>query len=182
MRGLRKTLWVGFGCSLVFLFACVTINIYFPAEEVRSVAGEIVHDIRGKGVGEEKAPQQDDKSSRLLQNLLAFAAPKAWAGEVTAVSNPTIRALKEKMKKRFNRMKPYYAKGMLKEGDDGYVSLGSLEGLGLKEKRDLKSLVNAENQDRKALYSEVAKAMNIDPGQIGKVAEIFAKEWKKSLK
>jgi len=54
--------------------------------------------------------------------------------------------------------------------------------LGLKEKRDLNNLVTAENNDRKTLYEEVAKALKIDPGQIGKVAEIFAKEWQRSVK
>ncbi|UCH19598.1 MAG: hypothetical protein JSU83_13535 [Deltaproteobacteria bacterium] len=33
--------------SILLIFACVTINIYFPAEKVESVAGEIVEDIRG---------------------------------------------------------------------------------------------------------------------------------------
>ena len=79
-------------------------------------------------------------------------------------------------------MRPFYQKGGLKEGDDGYVSLGSTQGLGLKEKRDLKNLVDAENLDRKTLYGEVAKALKIDPGQYGKIAAIFAKEWQKPVR
>ena len=71
---------------------------------------------------------------------------------------------------------------MLKEGENGYVSIGSTEGLGLKDERNLKALVDAENKDRKSLYSEVAKALKIDPGQAGRIADIFAKEWKKSIK
>ena len=65
------------------------------------------------------------------------------------------------------------------EGDDGYLSIAKTGGLGLKEKRDLTSLVRAENDDRKALYHEVAKALKIDESQTSKVAEIFAKEWQK---
>ena len=52
----------------------------------------------------------------------------------------------------------------------------------MKEKRDLKSLVEAENRYRKQLYAEVAKALKIDASQINKVAEIFAKEWQKSVR
>ena len=59
--------------------------------------------------------------------------------------------------------------------------LGETPGLGLKEKRDLKSLVEATNQNRANLYQEVAKALKIDPSQVGKVGETFAKEWKKAL-
>jgi hypothetical protein len=54
--------------------------------------------------------------------------------------------------------------------------------LNLKEKRDLNGLVDAENSDRKTLYSEVAKALKIDPGQIGRIAGIFAKEWQKPVR
>jgi uncharacterized protein YdbL (DUF1318 family) len=168
-------------CSL-FIFACVTINIYFPAEKVESVAGEIVKDIRGKQGGVEKKTPKNQKDSLSMQTILAFLCPVSHAEEVITVSNPTIRALKKNMKVRFGQMKPFYGKGMLIEGNNGYVSIKSTGGLGLKEKRNLKALVDAENSDRKSLYKEVAKALKIDPGQISKIAGIFAKEWKKSIK
>ena len=176
----RKTLWTAsIFCSL-FIFACVTINIYFPAEKVESVAGEIVNDIRGrKGGGDEGTPQKDDKSSVVTKTLFALICTDAWAEDVTTVSNPTIRALKQKMKSRYAQMKPFYQKGMLKEGNNGYVSMGNTGGLGLKDKRNLKSLIDAENNDRRSLYAEVEKALEIDPSQINKVGEIFAKEWQK---
>ncbi len=53
--------------------------------------------------------------------------------------------------------------------------------LNLKEKRDLKNLVEAENKDRKRLYAEVAKALDIDPSQTEKVAKIFADKWQESV-
>ena len=179
---LTKSMVLILSFMFLFLFACVTINIYFPAEKVESVAGEIVDEIRGKkGGGEEKSPSPD-KNSLLRKTLLALSASRAWAQEATTVSNPTIRALKGKMKNRFARMRPFYQKGALKEGGNGYVSLGSTQGLGLKDKRDLKNLVDAENRDRKTLYNEVAKALKIDPGQSGKIAAIFAKEWQKPVR
>jgi uncharacterized protein YdbL (DUF1318 family) len=161
--------------------ACVTINIYFPAEKVESVAGEIVQEIRGKETDTEKAPEIKKNSALPNQFILALVASVAYAQDVTEVSNPTIRGLKDKMKARFDQMKPFYQKGAIGEGDNGYVSIKSTDGLGLKEKRDIKALVDAENNDRRQLYQEVAKALNIDPGQLNRVAEIFAKEWKKSV-
>jgi hypothetical protein len=180
MKSYLKVFWI---MTLIFtlsVFACVTINIYFPAEKVKSVAGEIVHDIRGDTGIEKPAPSKDDNSSILNDVVLALFCQNAWAEEITTVSNPTIRALKEKMKERYALLKPYYGSGALTEGDDGYVSLGNAEGLGLKEKRDLTALIEAENGDRETLYEEVAKALNIDPSQINKVAEIFAQEWQKA--
>lgn len=179
MKMYQKPLWMGTLFMVISIFACVTINIYFPAEKVESVAGEIVDDIRGRKSGEKKNSLKNDKDSYLRNTLLSFAPSLVWAQDVTGVSNPTIRALKEKMKERYTLMKPYYDKGSLTEGNDGYVSLEKIKGLGLKQKRDLKTLVEAENKDRETLYKEVAKALKIDVNQVHKIAEIFAKEWQK---
>lgn len=167
--------------SFLFVMACVTINIYFPAEKVESVAGEIVNDIRGKHPGKEESPPSKKQDSCFRKTLLAFSPSLVWADEVTTVSNPTIRALKTRMKARFEEMKPFYQKRMLVEGDDGYVSLGNTGGLNLKDLRNLKTLVSAENSDRSALYNEVAQALKIDSSQVNRVGGIFAKEWQKSV-
>lgn len=161
---------------MIFTFACVTINIYFPAEKVESVAGEIVKDIRGQ---EKEEPDKGDKTSFWMNLLSGLQANSAWAEEATTVSNPTIRALKERMKANYQQMKPFYAKGAVVEDNSGYVSLGNTQALDIKEKRDLNALVAAENSMRKQLYEEVAKALKIDLSQINRVGEIFAKEWKK---
>ena len=167
-----KPIWIAFTLIILGLFACVTINIYFPAEQVKSVAGEIVDEIRGR--------ESEKNDETLLRKIdLALSGGIAWAQDVINVSNPTIRALKERMKKRYSQLKAHYDNGKLKEGNDGYLAIAKTDGLKLKEKRDLTSLVKAENDDRRALYAEVAKALKIDPSQTSKVAEIFAKEWQK---
>jgi uncharacterized protein len=185
----QKSLWIllfsiAFFAFACLAFACVTINIYFPAEKVESVADEIVRDVRGqKETDKEKAsPPKSDKNSSWIKTLFALAPETAWADEVTTVSNPAIRTLKDRLKSNFAQMKPYYQKGMVIEGANGYVSLGNIDSLGLKEKRDLKSFADAENQYRRQLYEEVAKALKIDLGQINRVAEIFAKEWQKPVR
>lgn len=182
MKVQQKYIWTSLLCMMVSVFACVTINIYFPAEKVKSVAGDIVHDIRGDKGDENDNSLKNEKDSLLIKTLLALGPASAWADEVTAISDPTIRALKEKLKGLYQQMKPYYQKGMLKESNNGYVSIGDIKGLGLKEKRNLKTLVDTENKTRKGLYGEVAKALKIDSSQVNKIAEIFAKEWQKPVK
>lgn len=169
--------------SLLALGACVTINIYFPAEKVESVAGEIVQDIRGMKPQDETEAAPPKKSSSLAHPVrLASLVGTAWADEVTMVSNPAIRALKQQMKERYPVLKPHLKSGALQEGADGYLSVADAGALSLKDRRDLGGLVEAENRDRRALYQEVAKALKIDLSQTGQVAAIFAKEWQKSLK
>jgi hypothetical protein len=181
MKFYRRTLLAAVSLLSVLIFACVTINIYFPAEKVESVAGEIVNEIRESGDEQEKS-KDNEKTSFFKQIMLAFSCPLAFADEVTSVANPTIRALKKKMKDRYPKMKPFYKKKMLKEDDNGYVSLANTKGLKLKVKRNLKSLIEAENKDRKQLYKEIAKALKIEPAQINKIADIFAKEWQKPVR
>jgi uncharacterized protein YdbL (DUF1318 family) len=181
MKMFQKPVWTAMVFAMITLLACVTINIYFPAEKVESVAGDIVNDIRGKKP-DQKGSQSKNDGAFLPEIRIAFSLSSAWAEDVTTVSNPTIRALKEKMKARFQELKSYYQKGALKEGNNGYLSVSKTGDLNLKEKRDLNGLVDAENSDRKTLYSEVAKALKIDPGQIGRIAEIFAKEWQKPVR
>jgi uncharacterized protein YdbL (DUF1318 family) len=181
MKTTRKTLWITASLFSFLVFACVTINIYFPAEKVKSAAEEIVDEIRGQKTDGDQSLLK--KNGLSVSNTLAtFLCSRVWAAEALTVSNPTIRALKQRMKARYARMRPYYDKGVLREKDDGYVALGNTAGLGLKEKRDLNSLVSAENSDRKRLYQEIAKAMNIDPSQVNRIGEIFAKQWQKPVR
>jgi len=180
MNSYKKIAYISLFSMLFFVVACVTINIYFPAEKVGTVAKDIVDEVRGQKNSPKDA--DEDKTS-FLENVIFYASSSvAFADDETSVSNPTIRALKEKLKQRFPRMKPYYQIGLLKEQDDGYVSLVSTKGLNLKQKRDLKNMVKAENRDRHDLYLAVAKALNISPSEVNRVAEIFAGQWKKSVR
>jgi uncharacterized protein len=169
--------------AILSVGACVTINIYFPAEKVEAVAGEIVQEVRGlQPEKDTDAPPKNKSSSLQRPMLVASLVATAWAAEdVTTVSNPTIRALKQQMKDRYPLLKPHFNSGVLREGADGYVGLANAGALNLKDKRDVTGLVDAENKDRRVLYQEVAKALKIDSAQTDRVAAIFAKEWQKSL-
>lgn len=163
-------------CLLAF-GACVTINIYFPAEQVESVAEDIVDDIRGENSDDEQEAEDGGQSVVRSGSLLAGLLPDAHAQDATTVSNPTIRALKNRMKNRYAQLKPWYEKNLLVEKDNGYLATGNLNGVSIKDRRAIQSLVDAENNDRQALYREVAKSMNIDPSQVDRVAKIFAGQW-----
>jgi uncharacterized protein YdbL (DUF1318 family) len=176
----------------IVLFACVTINIYFPAEKVETMAEGIVEDIRGKE--DKKSPKSSDpkpynqdpskKDSEPLSHifrLLDIIGPRSvFAQEATEVSNATIRALKEKMRKRYPQMKSFFTQGVIKEGDNGYIIEGDTRKVDLKTRSRIKKLMKAENGDRKKLYKEVAAALKIDPSQIQQIEEIFTEQWKKS--
>ncbi|MBW2567683.1 MAG: hypothetical protein JRE24_12660, partial [Deltaproteobacteria bacterium] len=121
MKSHRKPWFVVVISITICVFACVTINIYFPAEKVESMAGEIVDDIRSNETEEQEEPMGNEQSSLLRKTLRALSCSYAWAEEATSVSNATIRALKGQMKSRYAQLKRYYQQGMLTEGDNGYL-------------------------------------------------------------
>jgi len=160
-----KTVWV-----LLFMFvlySCVTVNIYFPAQEAQEKAKKIVNEIRGK---------IDKKTSPTSLNFNIFIQNAYASNRALNITNAKIETVKRSMKTRFKKMIPYYKNGYLAELINGYVKIYKTPH-SLKDKMILKKLVSNENNDRKILYKEVAKALNIQSSQIDKLQKIFAKQW-----
>jgi uncharacterized protein YdbL (DUF1318 family) len=163
------------------VLACVTVNIYFPAKEVEQKAQEIVDEIRKKEPTP-PSPAPPSPRSSLRDFLAGFrCAGVAFAQKEAEVSSPAIRGLKAQMKDRYPRLLPFFQKGSLGEGNKGYLELKDTGGMTLQEKREVQNLMEAENADRRTLYQEVAKSLNISPDQLLRVQRIFAEKWQQSL-
>jgi uncharacterized protein YdbL (DUF1318 family) len=175
-----KTKHVGFAAAaavLSLVLACITVNIYFPEATVKKAADEIVDEIRKKDAQDKTAPETIKKEARLFQTAGFSFVPMAYAQQETTVSNPAIRALKDSMKQRFPSLKPFYDGGNVGETNNGLVEIRSEDGLDLRQKATLRGLVKDENADRMKLYAEVAKALNIQASEIGRIQKIFATSW-----
>ena len=161
--------------GILMLISCITVNIYFPEAAVKKTAEDIVNEIRDKEARKEKEKEKEQK--------IAFTwAPSLFAQAETTVSSPGIRELKESLKRRFPKLVPFFDAGRLGEANDGTVQARDESGLSLADKAALRNLVKDENGDRRALYAEVAKAMAIDAGQVGRVGKIFAEVWSKNAR
>ena len=165
--------------GLVFVLACITVNIYFPEATVKQAAAEIVEEIRKDDIGK-KAPQAALELPALRGSSTFSLVPAAYAQEATTVSTPAIRALKESLKNRFALLKPYFEAGNIGETNTGLLEVRDESGLNLQAKAALRNLVKDENGDRAKLYAEVAQALKIEASQIEKIQKIFAAEWAKS--
>ncbi len=167
-------LWI-----LSIFMACVTVNVYFPAKEVEKKAGDIVDDIRKMEPSPPPPPSRPQSSINQLYELIVNSR-LAYAQKGDEVSPPAVQSLKQHIRDRFPRLVPFFQKGAIGEGRTGFVEMLENKGMTPAEKNDMKSLVEAENRDRRALYQEVAKSMNISSDQIGKVQRIFAQKWQHS--
>jgi uncharacterized protein YdbL (DUF1318 family) len=84
------------------------------------------------------------------------------------------------MKSRYNQLSPFFKQGVLGESGRGLLVIKNLSGINLKDKAQVKRLVDAENSDSMALYKAVSKALNISVSEIARVQEIFSEEWQKT--
>jgi uncharacterized protein YdbL (DUF1318 family) len=173
---LKRTLFV----PLFLVSACVTVNIYFPAAAVERAADQIVKETwGGPGEPEKTAPQPQSRYFELptaIANLSFIGAAHAQEADIN-VSNPAIRALKDSIKRRSEALKPYMDLGNLGIAQDGLLVIRNNDGLSLKQRAEIKQLIDAENRDREALYLEIAKANNIPNENIPRIKSIFAKSW-----
>ncbi|HYD48782.1 MAG TPA: DUF1318 domain-containing protein [Terriglobales bacterium] len=160
------------------LLGCITVNVYFPAPEVRQAAEEIVEETWG---GAAPLPPPAEGESRLPGEGGGYAwslVRAAHAADVDInVSTAAIRALKDRMKTRADQLKPHLSAGRVGIAQSGMLSVRGLEGLTLKDQATVRRLVDAENADRLALYREIAKANNFGEERVADVQRIFADTW-----
>jgi uncharacterized protein YdbL (DUF1318 family) len=179
MGGKRR--WL-IGLLMVLLVSCVTVNIYFPAAAIQKAADQIVDDVRkipepAPGPEPEQKPDKSSLLDRVRVVRLGPAEAQAAAVDVN-VSTPAIRNIRASLANRFPQLQPLYAKGAIGETSTGVIAARDTGALSLKEKADLNRLVEQENADRQALYTEIIRANSLDSGQLGEVQRLFANSWR----
>jgi len=158
--------------------ACITVNIYFPAPQVRAAAEEIVEETWGAGEAgapEDGAPPPDG-GARLMRWLGTATAHAADDPDIN-VSTAAIRALKAAMKDRSDQLKPFLSAGNVGIANTGMLVVRSLDGVSLSDQAKIRRLVEAENRDRMALYGEIAEANDFPRDRIADIQKIFAETW-----
>jgi len=167
--------------AIVTAVSCVTVNIYFPAEEVRGVADRIVDEVWGEratdGGPAQPAPPPVKPPAQPGSSFLRLGPAAATAAQNIDVSTPEIRAIREALKERSGYLFLYFDSGHVGIALDGSVKVRSTDGMGLKQRAEAQRLVEAENQDRQRLYLEIARA-NGFPDKAAEVQAIFAESWR----
>lgn len=158
------------------IVACVTVNIYFPAAEVQKAADKIVDDIRTKTEGSPAAPAEKPGPTSFLD--FTFGVRPAYAEVNIDMSTPAIRGIKESIKSRYAQLKAFYDKGAIGENNKGLIEAKDTAGLNLQERSLVNKLIDQENKDRAALYSEIANANKLGSDSVPQIKKIFANSWR----
>jgi uncharacterized protein YdbL (DUF1318 family) len=115
-----------------------------------------------------------------LKTALLFAA-LLGAGQALAQANleintPGIASIQSSMQRRHSELAPLYASGAVGLTRDGNVALRDPAVVPLAQRAAANSLIAAENQDRAALYREIARANN-HPEWEGEIRSTFGQRW-----
>jgi uncharacterized protein YdbL (DUF1318 family) len=80
---------------------------------------------------------------------------------------PAVKSALDSRRERFEQVRAYKEKGVIGENNRGYVEL-------LSEDSDAKSLVEAENRDRRLIYKAIVEQNNLASSELEKVEQAFA--------
>lgn len=186
---LKKMSWPVFS---LFLTACVTINIYFPAAAAEEAARTIVRDVLGAPLPEQKEnkeesqePQKNDQSALesasywlvLTGRLLEMGVSQAHAAQADInINTAAISKLRSSMNKRQQKLAGFYRSGAVGFDQGGRVAVRDASAVPLNQRNQIKKLVADENRDRDALYREIARA-NKHPEWEQDIRKTFSRIW-----
>lgn len=114
-------------------------------------------------------------------NALWLCAALMFAGFAHAQANleintPGVTSIQASMQKRHSELAPLYASGAVGLTRDGNVAVRDPAAVPLAQRASVNALVAAENQDRAALYREIARANN-RPEWESDIRNTFALRW-----
>ncbi|MDD2914881.1 MAG: YdbL family protein [Gallionella sp.] len=118
--------------------------------------------------------------SAMIKFLIAFialtAALNVFAAADLEVNSPGVNTIKQSMQARHAQLAGYYNSGAVGLTADGLIAVRDAGAVPLAQRQAVNALVAAENNDRNALYAEIANA-NGHPEWQGEIRSTFAQRW-----
>lgn len=108
--------------------------------------------------------------------VLLLSAGAAYSQTNLEINTPAIAALKNAMQQRHAQLAPHYTSGAIGLTRDGKIAVRDANAIPLAQRQQANALVAAENNDRAALYREIARANN-HPEWEDQVRATFAQRW-----
>ena len=103
------------------------------------------------------------RNQLLRLTLLLFfvmASQASFASANIEIDTPGINQIEKSMQQRYSKLVPFYTSGAVGFTQNGLIAIHDANVVPLAERQIVNSLVAAENQDRNALYLEIARANN----------------------
>jgi uncharacterized protein YdbL (DUF1318 family) len=177
--------WSSLVMAVGLAAACVTINIYFPAAAAEKAADKIIDDVWEQDSTSPTTPAQPpaDQEGTFTppslggRGIFDFIITSAVAAEPNLdISSPAIERITASMERRHNGLRAYFQSGAIGLTNNGLVAIREAKEIPLKERTRVNQLIAAENDDRNALYQEIARA-NGHPEWEAQLRSTFARRW-----
>jgi len=182
----RLALYMGLGVIL----GCVVIpdtfeaHIFVDIRHIEQQAASVLDYVSGQSDTiepvTEGAPdeQAEDGQSSFLQRAIELLDPVkvAYAQELKSTS-PLVKQIADRMRERFDEVQALKKTGAVGENNRGFLEMikpGNLSGD--EAKNEAQRLIAADNEDRKALYAEVARLNRGENVSVSTVERVYAKE------
>ncbi len=164
--------------------ACVTINVYFPEAAAEQAATQFISGVlNAEEQTDDTIVEGGETSAISIQQYgfdpFAFLVPAAHAqqGVNIDINTPPIRAIQDRMRARQkNELQPFFEAGAIGYGNNAMLVIRDRSAVGLADRSKLERVVAADNQDRAAVYREIAVA-NGHPEWEDEIRNTFANEW-----
>jgi uncharacterized protein YdbL (DUF1318 family) len=111
----------------------------------------------------------------LLMLLLSVSSPGYTQANIE-IDTPAISSLRQSMQQRHSQLEAYYERGAVGLTRDGLIAMRDANALPLAARQSVNALIAAENQDRNALYREIARA-NGHPEWEADIRATFGQRW-----
>jgi uncharacterized protein YdbL (DUF1318 family) len=187
---------------VIVILGCVTINVYFPEEEVKDLSEQIEEEVRRRAASgeaseptseqpsdEQPASQPEEQTSSLRHSVPgAFVSPPLISrllgvsvahaqGSVPEpeITNPAIRRIIASRAERLEALNRHKAMGVIGENNQALVEVRDLQSLtDLRERAEVQRIAREENADREQLFKEVALAKGVDLAQLPLIRRTYA--------
>lgn len=164
-----------------FVAACVTINVYFPEAAAVEAADRIIDKVRGEtdsGASLESTTRETPVMLAFAQGFVSFLISDANAQSQIDFDKPSPekQALENSLAARFPSLKPYFDSGAIGVTESSMIEFRDRNLVPLKDRNTVMQLVNAQNSDWNALYTEIAK-LNGHPEWLDSIRRTFAERW-----
>ena len=111
----------------------------------------------------------------VLMLLLAFAGAAAAQANLE-IDTPAVAALRKSLRDAHQQLRPLYVSGAIGLTRDGNIGLRDANAIPLAQRAQVNALIAQGNQDRAALYREIARA-NGRPEWENEIRATFAQRW-----
>lgn len=172
--------------AIALLAGCVVIpdtfdaNINVTIRHIEEQAGKLLDYVENKSetLPDFNAPAEAEKKSSLIDSVWNALDPvsTAYAAEVKEDS-ARVTQIAASMKARFAEVEAAKKTGAVGENNRGFLELVKADAIADADKKNaVQKTIAAENDDRKALYQEVARLNSDQNMTVGAVERVYAQK------